>query len=665
MADRAPHSLRPLGMRGIALPARVRDIPDTGRWVTLALLVYALLALLGVSTSSLGSDYLRQDPAHPLGTHFGVAQSIRSDEFLTDTPIALGETAVGGPYTTNPLTQPPGFIEQLPTGPVSSLVFFEGTLFRATAIVPDDVLFAARWWLPVLLLAVFTPLWFREITGSPRFGFLCAALVFFAPSNTWWSYRPTIILGFVFAGCFLVFPAMRALQRRRWVAGGALLLLSAIALARYPTNYQPFAIVLGLPVLATTLVAVLCAPGVTRRVRLGVVAAATVVSAGLFAGLLIENWTALQALLNTVYPGSRRSSGEQQHLWSFFSAPTMGSLLTSAPVAGNSNACEISTGFSVALVWAATLVAGARGRWSRRDVLIVAVPSVFAVFWVAWTALDWGGAGTHLPVASLVPPARAVAMLGMVCSLVACLVLSRWEAKGWGVPAVAGVLVAALTVVGGRSIRQVYYPSLPTLGIIVGALAAGVSVACITRYPRRAWPIALCIGFLVLLAGRVNPIILGLGDLRDSATARQMLTAGTQARHDHTVWASNSVGFDALMFATGVPSLSGRQQMGPDAAEWRKLDPTGANRQAWDRAGAYISFEWSTDPGMTFRNASPDTIIIRTSPCTLHAAEPALRTVASLQPLTGACLRPLPTARWTGQTIWRYATDGGPRNEAG
>ncbi len=595
------------------------------RWIVTCVAGYVVLVLAGVTTSSLGAPSLRQDPSNPQGVGLGAPQLLRGDEYFTDTPLVLGQIAAGGSFETNPLTESPNFIEQLPSGVFSSVTFIDATLFRFTPVVPDSMLFAARWWLASLLLFVFAPLWFREITGRARFGALCAALVFFAPSTQWWSYRPVTILGFVFAGCYLAFPIARAVSRRRWPPAIGLALLAGICLARYPTNYQPFAIVLGLPVITVTTVVLVRRHSLDRFARGLTVALVAGAGTLLLVGVVAENWASIQATVNTVYPGERRSGGTAEPAWAFFSAPAYGTLRTADPIVG-SNASEMSSGFTVMVVWAVILLIALPTLRRSIDRWAVGIAFIFCALWLSWISIDWGAFGTRIPVMNLVPPQRAMGMIGIVCSIAACLVLSwlRPTARLRIVAAAAALVCAVLTVWGGSSLRGAHYPTLRWRWIVLTALVVGLCVWAVTRFPNRTWPMILAGLALVLVTGRVNPVIAGLGDLRTSPTAKAMLIHGDQARAQGIVWASDTVGFDSLMMATAVPALSGRQQSGPDDGEWRRFDPSGSAEGVWNRAGTFIHFEWVESADVALRNDSPDSITVSGSPCELHrrAARP-------------------------------------------
>ena len=74
--------------------------------VIIPVALYLILTAAGVSQSSIGVGVLREDPDVPAGTTIGGPQDIRSDEYLTSSPINIGVTATGSSEDLNPLSGP-------------------------------------------------------------------------------------------------------------------------------------------------------------------------------------------------------------------------------------------------------------------------------------------------------------------------------------------------------------------------------------------------------------------------------------------------------------------------------------------------------------------------------------------------------------------------------
>ena len=157
----------------------------------------------------------------------GEARSSRADEFLTASPLALGVTATGDTEDHNPLTASQAYLNGLPTGPATSLLFLDGSALRLGPWLPDSVLFAAKYWLGTLLLLLAAPAWFLALTGSRWIGWFAAALILFSPANAWWSGSHANLLGFTLAGAVALQRAPVRVRRplvarRAWTVAGAL-----------------------------------------------------------------------------------------------------------------------------------------------------------------------------------------------------------------------------------------------------------------------------------------------------------------------------------------------------------------------------------------------------------------------------------------------------------
>lgn len=621
--------------------------------VALPCVVFVLFALAGVTTSSIGA--LREDPHHPVGTEIGKPLPIRADEFMTESPIGLGWIASGSRGIDNPLSVPPNFFHQLPSGPVSGVVFFDGTAAMLGPWLPDAMLFAARWWLPTLLLLIGLPIWFRQVTGSLRWGYLASVVVLFSPSNMWWSGRPVNTLGFMFAGCALMLAGHELLTQGRKARAAAAFVASAILMARFPSYYQPFAIILGFPVLVSTIAFLLTRSG-ARREKVIAVLATGGAGALLTAGTMLENLDAIKSGLGTVYPGERISTGEAQSFGKVFGAPVLRTLEGVQDTLVNTNATEVSSSFIVlflvaGLLW---LARGWRGEPPVRWVFVVWM--AFTVFWLAWCTVDFKGFGSHLPLANLVPAIRAANDVGFLAVIAFFVFMAQWRPEHVKRPVLvaAAVLAGGVTYFAGTSWRRNGIPDLSLLGICVAAVVTAVVVFLLLRWPTRWIPWIAAAASVVSLTALVNPIEFGLADLRGSDTARFMIDAGQKSRESDVLWASDDFTFDALMFATATPALSARQQVGPNDAEWLKLDPGGQHRDVWNRGGTYIRFAWTDTPGITWSNPTIDQIVMQASPCTIAEREPRLRYVVSVRRLDEGCLQLSRKLRWSGRPHFVY-----------
>ncbi|WP_149202579.1 DUF7657 domain-containing protein [Actinotalea subterranea] len=648
-ADAAPAAPR------TSLPHLLRSLRGRSWWVAGPLVLYAVLVLLGVTQSSIGITGLREDPSASDPAMIGGAVGIRSDEYLTSTPLLLGITATGSADDQNPLTAPQGFTTQMPSGVVSSVVLFDGTMLQAGPLLPDQMLIAARWWLPFLLLFLGAPAFVHTLTGNRWLGLVAALLIVATPGSAWWSFSPLGILGFTLAGAAAMQRVQASLELRRygraaaWCAGGGILL------ARTPLHYQPWAIVVGLTILAVAIAGMVAT---RERLRSGLVAVGATGGLALLlaGGVLLENLESIRATLGTSYPGARVAAGSPNQIEEIFGATSLVNLKHLTVL--ESNPSEVASAFAVAAVWAVLLlVAGVRFR-DRGHRVATTTMLGFTGFWFAWSMVEFGGWATHIPLLSMVPANRSTDVLGYLAVLLLCLVLPGAPRAGLRRSALVAGSIALLAAYAGSMMWAHTIPDMSTTTIWVSSLLLGAVVLVVTRRPDWWVGYAAAVALGALLIWNVNPVLFGLADLRGSATAQAMLADGAEARADGEVWATDDLYVDALLTATGVPSLSSRQLAGPVEDAWRELDPTGANELAWNRGGSFITFEWTDAEELVFTNPAPDVIRVSGSPCEVAERLPALTTVVSGRELTDTCLVPDGTITWGGAPRWVYTVTG-------
>lgn len=624
------------------------------------LLVYAILAAGGITNSNIGVDTLRVDASVSSDDQLGSSQAIRSDEYGTESPIWLGELARGGSDAITPLSVSNDFFAQLPDGAVSSIVFFDGSALGLSPWIAEASLFAAKWWLPTLFLFIGAPLWFRQITGRYRWGYFAAILIYFAPANLWWSGRPVNTIGFVVAGCALaIWGAARLFSHRKDVviAAVAAIVGAGILLARTPTYYQPLAIVVGLPIVAATAGFLLFRAVPLRQRILGL--AAIGASGLIWTGLLfVENLAAVQAGLNTVYPGDRASSGGFIKLGQVFGATNLG-WLESVGETASVNQTEVVSSFSVLLLVIAVLYSAQRWAGSRQLASAFVPTVVLAMFWLSWATISWSDLGRFLPIINRVPDVRAAESVGFVATIAFALFLSQWKPPERRATALmAGAVAAFVSGYAGSALQSEIMPDLRTWMIWVSMVATGAAVYGIVRWPDHVWPVVSMSVLTVLLTLNSSPVLVGLGDLRGTTTANAFLEWGREARESATVWASDSGAVDSLMTATGVPSLSARQQIGPNQHAWLALDPGGSHEEMWNRGGLHVRFDWTDDPTLEFSQPYPDTVVMTGSPCTVAERVPNLRHIVSSHPIDVSCVTAVDEFQWSSTDFTVYELSG-------
>ncbi len=620
--------------------------------VVVVLALFAGLVLAGVTTSSAGIGHLTQEGSSEDVSQVGTPRAIRSDEYNANTPIDLSIMTTHGEPTLSPLGADAGLVQRYSSGGFfSTVTFFDATVLKAAGVLPDATVFALRWWMPVVLLLLALPVWFQALGHSRRLGWLAAFLTVLSPAVAWWSMIPVRAFAYTAAGCALMACAYHRFARGGRVVPVVQAVLGGVLIAGMPSFYVPWSIVLGLPLLVATTLWVLTRPGswAPRLLTTGITGGTAVVF-GL--GTLWEYRDSLAALLDTVYPGARRSGPEAQPFSMLFGAPGLGPLQSGDPT--GTNASELSTSFTVAFVVLVVLLVAQRSLRLRGVGPEVWTLAAFSAVWLAWATVSLYGAGSRIPIFSSVPAPRAAQVVGILGVLLVCLALSRLPRSELSTALVVGAVAGAVTVYAVSLLRETYLPQASALTIVGAGLGVAVVATLVVRFPDRWWAIGVAVLLAALPVYRANPLLVGLGDLRGSTTADYLAGEGERARADGTLWVSDASVLGPVMLANGVPALSGLQRSGPVEDEWLRIDPERKYEEAWNRGGGYLGFELV--PGRETEVATDgfDQTWVRTDPCVLADTFPELSKVVSGQDLDVPCLEPDTSLRWAGADFTVY-----------
>ena len=635
-----------------------------GSWIprleiVLPLLAYAVLSLLGVTTSSVG--LLAVDQSVPVENQFGNGSHIRTDEWIKDTPNVLSVLATGAPQH-SPLAQQPDLIYQISSGDLfESVLFAEGNMLRLGPWLPDTMLFAAFFNFPWLVLFLCLPALLRRMGASRPMSWFGTFLCWLAPASLWWSFFPIRILGFAAAGCLLLFLAHDRLAResrgRRDLSLAIVLAaLAGVCLARLVTFYVPWSLTVGVPLVLATGV-FLVADRTRRRTALTIIGIGAATALVVLVGTFWENWPALNAELNTEYPGQRLSTGAAQSPFQLFGAPGLGQL-EDDPAPAITNQSEVTSAFLICGVWALLLWRSARRNASRAQWGAILTLAVATLVVSSWALFSWGSMGEHVPLLNRLLPSRAAQTIGYPATLLLALTLSRVESTAVRRALAVAAVCAGVTAYAVSDLQR----ALPHLGVgevwAASLVTFGV-VYALTRLPRSGIFVGLTAGLLLVAAVGSNPLLMGLGDIRSSPAANKARSFAAQSEADGTLWVADSHVISALLVANGVPSLSGYQITGPDTQAWEELDPDHAYESAWNRGASYLYFSFvlpeGAPPGRPVVTAPQnDGIQVSADPCWIADSSFEVRHLLALGTVDSPCAKQVGEFQWMNGMVRIY-----------
>jgi hypothetical protein len=632
------------------------------RWIfpAVVMVLWALLTASGLNGSSVGA--LSDLPGGDSSVLAGNPREIRSDEFYVRTPIVAGQAERGFPARAelgvgeHDLT----VLVDLPTSDWS--MAFRPHLWGYW-ILPLDQAFAFDWWglSAVLLLGGYAFL--LVLTRRPAIAALGAIALWASPFFHWWYLALSLaVAGYGLGATALLLASMRdrLRPRTRWLlVAASAYAFGCFALTFYPPFQVPLALVVGAAALGY----------VVQRVRRGAVgwrpAIVNTAVAGGAAGVVavmfaLTRTDTLSAIMNTTYPGTRRSTGGGAPT-GFLASSWFGLKYVQEPEELRGRVLPNESEASSFLLLGCFLLPALPLLWSRivgvdrrlKGALVGALAAMALVG--AHMYLSLPGPLARATLLDRVPPQRAIIGLGMASLLVAVCVGSLLQragaAVGWRRRLASGGITAAVAVGYVVALSDLYQQSGAPVGrnsTLVAVVSATVVAATFFWRPVVGLGALAVVGLAVSLS--VNPLTRGLDSVTDApltlAVERIDAASGDQAG----AWLNTIDMSVPALAAAGVQDVSA-VNLYPDHDAWQLLDVDSSDEDLWNR---YAHTRWTLDPSApqpTVGLLSNDTVAITIDPCGPELDQLEVRHVVTPKPVDASCLVLVERTR---------ALDGGP-----
>ena len=573
----------------------------------LVLLVFAVAVLTGVSGSSMGMWHLLMQGTPDPNVIAGEPRPIRQDEWMVQGSWLLSQASQGFPTINHvfPGGQNATLMNDVPTWDWSTAL--RPHLWGPLVLGLDEGV-AWRWWFPAAaMIAAAYAFVVSMLPRRPVLGAMLALAVLFQPFVQWW-WMPvlTLALAFAFTTMTAVVWAMRSTRRSSIVGWALLASFSAVTMAM--SIYPPFILAVAYPVVAFALGLALCRwrnDGMSgRRVlrRLLPLAAGGVAAVAVMVVWLLTRRDAVEAMLNTIYPGKRSvppGTGTTADLVGLLSGPFQQALTVRNVEGLGTNQSTASTPLVLSLFLVLPMLWLLVARWrARREVdwLVLALVAV-QVFVLAFMFVPgWDDvARLFLLDRAQVTRMRASFVPLLVMSFV---VVVHRVGEGSRVPWAVAVPSAAVVPLAGlwvwRWLENVDSPVVPSWYALALIVLLALAVLLVVRGRGTLAGAAVLVASLVIGWG-VNPLYKGVFDVRaDTAVGREI--AAIAEREPEGAWVG--VGTKMAMstvFASGVHGYSGVQTY-PPMKMWEQIDPYGEGEQAWNRLAHIQWFAGRGDP---------------------------------------------------------------------
>ena len=190
------------------------------------------------------------------------------------------------------------------------------------------------------------------------------------------------------------------------------------------------------------------------------------------------------------------------------------------------------------------------------------------------------------------------------------------------------------------------------IGLLLSTLFTA-SVLSVVAFPKRGFSLVLLLLYFLFTSAGAFPITQGTGDLKNSVAAKQVQAiAATEGAGG--LWASDSMGADALISAQGISKLSGQLGMGPSLSKWKILDPTNKWKNAWNRGSSYLYFSWNQENKTIIDSPQADTVVVRIDPCNRALNKLNLKYITSGMELKPMCIKPIAKLIWNNSILYIY-----------
>ncbi|KAB1663012.1 hypothetical protein [Pseudoclavibacter sp. CFCC 13611] len=620
--------------------------------------VLVTFGISGSSTTAWASYFGDQEGAAVLA---GEPRPIRSDEWMIQSGWVVSQYQLGFPVMNGAF---PGGVNALMYNDAPtrhwSMAFRPHLL--GFLMLPLDQGMAVRWWLPVVALVggcyVFLVL---ILPTRPLSAAALSIAAFFSPIIQWWMLPSTL---WPVAWAFVVLAAVVLALRadRRWVRVAGATVAGYLTVTMAMSLYVPYMIATFVPVLFVSVgLVAFTVHGrslgwrvvLARLTPLLVAGATAIFVVGLW---LVEQRASVLQVLSTAYPGARNTlpgQGDRHDLLALMSAPFQSALIAGdysglgANVPESASALLVSLFLVPAMVWAVAHCRKVTGHldWTLISVVVADLVILAFLYVPGWALLS-------KPLGLFLTTEHRLRLAFVVLNVVAVALLvhrlDTLKRRGpWWIATSAVLLVGLSVVVVALGLRRGHSTVTETSTVWIWvAVVLALAMAWVVR--RRLLPAAVVLLLVsVALCGRVNPITLGVYDLRETEAGQavQALSASDADARWVNVGGPEVM---SVLFETGVAMYGGMQTY-PPIQMWNEIDPASRYEYQWNRLA---QVKWTFGAGEPIvTNPAPDAINVTFDACS-EFAQSDVRFVLSDVPIESGCARTLQVVKQGAATLY-------------
>lgn len=558
--------------------------------IALVILIVGVLFKINFSSINMWSEYVAEPEQN--NVIIGKARGIRSDEWLTQSPLLLGEIKGEDAYQTYNKNIAQGNINMnMSNLPVLDILTLGKPLTWGYIFFDEEIGFSFYWMLKIVLLFLVSIEFVMKITKKDNLltlvgGFILAT----APAIMWWL-SSAIADGYVFGMLTIILFSYYMnnldykIYKKIGIAIGLLISIPAFAFVLYPAFQVPFAFFM----LIVMLNDFINNFKQIKKIDVILIVLTIIGIAALLARFIIICWNDINIMMSTVYPGNRISTGGDFTLDRFISYFANIFYPYSESLA---NPCEPSgyifsfIGLITLLIYSVNNIKKDRKdektgklKFSTITKLTISLSLLFVLF-ILWEFIGFGETFAKITFLSMVPSQRLHVIAGMIATILSIIMIKTNENKKI-FSKLQAILISVFTVaisyilIKNTSVSEFFN----TAKIEIWSVVIFAITYCMLTCNKKAW--AYVITIVAIIAGiTVNPISIGISPINNTIISKEIQKINEQDKD--VLWAGNSNITGQYLVANGIKTLNGVHQY-PNF-EWLNIvDPDGKYNEIYNR----------------------------------------------------------------------------------
>lgn len=572
----------------------------------IGILVFFILVMLGIHMYSLNDYNIVVQPNHYIKTaepFWGINRSIRSDEFLSNTPVVLSQALLGSFDDINPnVMAANGAVLMFPKASTFNISILGAPCYWGFLFLNIESGYSFYSLFPIFLAFFATFEFFLIFTDKKILALTGTLLLIFSSEVLWFNCPNYFSYGFI---CCLLFNKLltaRTIWKKIFISMGLGWSASCYILLVYPAWQVPFFylfIVLAIWIIYKNRKNINPKNFLYIPISIVVVLIITIPA-------LVGSIDEINALSNTVYPGARNSTGgnywEWLYLWTI--APFYG-------VKGSLNTCEYSQFLCFyplpILLGIYQIVINIKKH--KNDLLLILLVC-FAIALNIWNYIPIGFVA-NITLLNMSTPQRSQIVVAVACILILLRWIDLYSTENFTkrkivIAIILGLLISFISVSIANNITNDY--SGKFLGIVFSIFFAFFILMIVLNNKKvNTILLSLLIGISLFTFVTVNPLSRGLSSIYNKPISSEIARLSNEDTNGVWISANSNLYQSNFALANGAKIINS-VNFYPQMELWKKIDTNAKYEYIYNRF-AHITIDL-TNNETNFELLQPDSIKI-------------------------------------------------------